>query len=334
MPSHGETDVDRLLSPTGAPLIPAFLFGQCPGRQLTEEGACTTPAPATLESTSIPRPVPRGCAPKAYFTSLGADLPPGTLAKLAYTPAGAVGSSPSKYDGSGLHTPQSGSSGAHALERIASSVFCLDEPWEAVASDVPAPPQPVSVPRYSTAAATAAEVGARYTGTVPQKGESGFACAEAPLKVKAAGSVKQTKTGGRTPASAREKFMADVYRIQEQKGTSIQKLPTVGSKELNLFLLYNQVMARGGVAEVVKGKQWKSIASALKLPTTCTDYGFRLRKHYQRYLLDYENGADGTPVVKRGVKRASKPAKRKQNAGDHAFAQYAKVPKRQRSSGA
>ena len=32
----------------------------------------------------------------------------------------------------------------------------------------------------------------------------------------------------------------------------------------------------------------------MKLPTTCTDYGFRLRRHYERYLLAYEQKHLGT----------------------------------------
>ena len=60
--------------------------------------------------------------------------------------------------------------------------------------------------------------------------------------------------------------------------------PTVGSKILDLYTLYTSVVRLGGMHRVAKKKLWKAVAAELRLPLTCTDYGFRLRRHYERYL--------------------------------------------------
>ena len=83
-------------------------------------------------------------------------------------------------------------------------------------------------------------------------------------------------------------------------------------KALDLFVLYEEVAMRGGMHEVVTKKLWKAVAATLQLPTTCTDYGFRLRRHYERYLLAYEQKHLGTvPPQKKG---ASNRKKRKQRS--------------------
>jgi hypothetical protein len=123
--------------------------------------------------------------------------------------------------------------------------------------------------------------------------------------------------GSRSPslapnASPRERFYAEVYQLQEAAGTPFVKAPTVGMKTLDLFTLYQEVSALGGMHEVVSKKLWKSVAMTLKLPTTCTDYGFRLRKHFERYLLVYEQKHLGTaPPQKTGD---NKRRKRKQRS--------------------
>ena len=81
-------------------------------------------------------------------------------------------------------------------------------------------------------------------------------------------------------------------------------------------------------AEVVKNKMWKSVAGKLKLPTTCTDYGFRLRRHYERYLLAYEQKHLGTAVAekpsvsgrkkrKQRSERASRRAENRESANPY-----------------
>ena len=87
----------------------------------------------------------------------------------------------------------------------------------------------------------------------------------------------------------RGRFMADVARLQAEAGTPLVRVPEMGSKALDLYTLYTEVTARGGMNIVVQRKLWKPVAVALGIPLgSCTDYGYRLRRHYERYVLPYE----------------------------------------------
>jgi len=64
----------------------------------------------------------------------------------------------------------------------------------------------------------------------------------------------------------------------------------MGYKELDLFQLFREVTAYGGFNEVVKNvgtwsKIWKRLGN---FDPSITDSSFRLKKNYERYLLDYE----------------------------------------------
>mmetsp|Transcript_15454 Transcript_15454/g.63046 ORF Transcript_15454/g.63046 Transcript_15454/m.63046 type:complete len:321 (-) Transcript_15454:127-1089(-) len=86
----------------------------------------------------------------------------------------------------------------------------------------------------------------------------------------------------------RLRFYHDLHEFMASVGQPIQRLPTLGFKELDLWVLYKEVTRRRGVDAVIAKKQWKEVADALNLPASCTDSGFRLRLHYTKYLEQYE----------------------------------------------
>jgi len=64
----------------------------------------------------------------------------------------------------------------------------------------------------------------------------------------------------------------------------------MGYKELDLYQLFKEVTAHGGFNEVVKNvgtwsKIWKRLGN---FDPSITDSSFRLKKNYERYLLEYE----------------------------------------------
>mmetsp|Transcript_9711 Transcript_9711/g.29524 ORF Transcript_9711/g.29524 Transcript_9711/m.29524 type:complete len:314 (+) Transcript_9711:410-1351(+) len=86
----------------------------------------------------------------------------------------------------------------------------------------------------------------------------------------------------------RIRFYHDLHNFMSSIGQPIQRLPTLGFKELDLWVLYKEVTRRRGVDAVIAKKQWKEVADALQLPASCTDSGFRLRLHYVKYLEAFE----------------------------------------------
>eukprot|EP01117_Protostelium_nocturnum_P014897 TRINITY_DN571_c0_g1_i1.p1 TRINITY_DN571_c0_g1~~TRINITY_DN571_c0_g1_i1.p1 ORF type:complete len:377 (+),score=124.76 TRINITY_DN571_c0_g1_i1:494-1624(+) len=88
----------------------------------------------------------------------------------------------------------------------------------------------------------------------------------------------------------RKIFMADINKFMSEVGKPLSKIPIMGYKELDLFQLFREVSAYGGFNEVVKNvgtwsKIWKRLGN---FDPSITDSSFRLKKNYERYLLDYE----------------------------------------------
>ena len=68
---------------------------------------------------------------------------------------------------------------------------------------------------------------------------------------------------------------------------------TVLLKVLDLYELYNLVVARGGLVEVINKKQWQEIIKGLGLPSSITSAAFTLRTQYTKYLYPYETHTKG-----------------------------------------
>ena len=84
----------------------------------------------------------------------------------------------------------------------------------------------------------------------------------------------------------RDQFVATLYKMHDAAGSPVVKIPLVAKVPLDLYSLHQLVQEHGGFAQVVKEKLWKPIAVELGISLkVCTDYGFRLRNHYERFLL-------------------------------------------------
>jgi len=88
----------------------------------------------------------------------------------------------------------------------------------------------------------------------------------------------------------RRRFTQDVHRFMAEIGKPLTKIPIMGYKELDLYQLFKEVISYGGFNEVVKNvgtwsKIWKRLSN---FDPSITDSSFRLKKNYERYLLEYE----------------------------------------------
>lgn len=86
----------------------------------------------------------------------------------------------------------------------------------------------------------------------------------------------------------RPTFMKELFEFLQARGIPNPKVPMIGGKELDLFILYNGVIARGGAENVSNNKLWKEIVNEFDLPASCTSASFTLKNHYQKYLLAFE----------------------------------------------
>ena len=54
---------------------------------------------------------------------------------------------------------------------------------------------------------------------------------------------------------------------------------------LDLYELFNKVVEKGGLVEVINKKQWQEIIREMRLPSSITSAAFTLRTQYTRYLV-------------------------------------------------
>lgn len=57
----------------------------------------------------------------------------------------------------------------------------------------------------------------------------------------------------------------------------INRLPIMAKSVLDLYELYNLVVARGGLVDVINKKLWQEIIKGLHLPSSITSAAFTLR---------------------------------------------------------
>ena len=76
-------------------------------------------------------------------------------------------------------------------------------------------------------------------------------------------------------------------------GTPINRLPIMAKQVLDLYELFNLVVLRGGLVEVINKKQWQEIIKGLGLPSSITSAAFTLRTQYTKYLYPYETHTKG-----------------------------------------
>ncbi|XP_055697282.1 protein dead ringer isoform X2 [Phlebotomus papatasi] len=86
----------------------------------------------------------------------------------------------------------------------------------------------------------------------------------------------------------RKEFLDDLFSFMQKRGTPINRLPIMAKSVLDLYELYNLVIARGGLVDVINKKLWQEIIKGLHLPSSITSAAFTLRTQYMKYLYPYE----------------------------------------------
>ncbi|XP_059611180.1 protein dead ringer [Phlebotomus argentipes] len=86
----------------------------------------------------------------------------------------------------------------------------------------------------------------------------------------------------------RKVFLDDLFSFMQKRGTPINRLPIMAKSVLDLYELYNLVIARGGLVDVINKKLWQEIIKGLHLPSSITSAAFTLRTQYMKYLYPYE----------------------------------------------
>lgn len=86
----------------------------------------------------------------------------------------------------------------------------------------------------------------------------------------------------------RKEFLDDLFQFMADRNQPVNRIPIMAKHVLDLYELYNLVVARGGLVEVINKKIWREITKGLDLPQSITSAAFTLRTQYMKYLYPYE----------------------------------------------
>ncbi|XP_035666073.1 AT-rich interactive domain-containing protein 3A-like isoform X1 [Branchiostoma floridae] len=86
----------------------------------------------------------------------------------------------------------------------------------------------------------------------------------------------------------RKEFLDNLFTFMQKRGTPVNRIPIMAKQTLDLYQLFNLVVERGGLVEVINKKLWREITKGLNLPSSITSAAFTLRTQYMKYLYPYE----------------------------------------------
>ncbi|TDH05249.1 hypothetical protein EPR50_G00141610 [Perca flavescens] len=145
------------------------------------------------------------------------------------------------------------------------------------------------------------------------------------MKENVMGSVEVGCEGSWLPHPEEQLFLDQLFAYMERLGSPIHKVPNLGFKKIDLFLMYSVVKRLGGYQKVTLDRLWKIVYNELGGCPGSTSAATCTRRHYERLMLPYEEhlragGAEfkipesPMPPKPRGI-RGRKPLQRGRKPG-------------------
>ncbi|TRY98637.1 hypothetical protein DNTS_005884 [Danionella cerebrum] len=105
-----------------------------------------------------------------------------------------------------------------------------------------------------------------------------------------------------------ERFLKELYLLMKERGTPIERIPHLGFKQIDMFLMYKTVKDLGGYQQVTTQQLWKKVYNILGGNPRSTSAATCTRRHYEKLLLPYE--CHQTGFREEMVFRTPRPQKR------------------------
>lgn len=113
-------------------------------------------------------------------------------------------------------------------------------------------------------------------------------------------------SGSKGKHTGRHGFMRRLVTLKQRIQDPLQKAPSIGKTELDLYTFYCEVIKLGGIAQVIRTKAWAGVKKELGLPLSgplSTDLDLQLANHYLSILYPYERRhvAGAIPITPRDL---------------------------------
>lgn len=90
------------------------------------------------------------------------------------------------------------------------------------------------------------------------------------------------------PREEKDHFVAQLYKYMDDRGTPLNKGPSIVNKDVDLYRLFRAVQKLGGYNRVTSQSQWKQIATRLGYTPTTTSIQNLVKQAYKKFLLPFE----------------------------------------------
>ncbi|XP_072517881.1 uncharacterized protein [Salminus brasiliensis] len=121
------------------------------------------------------------------------------------------------------------------------------------------------------------------------------------MKENVMGDVEMGWEGSWLPHPEEQLFLDRLLVFMERRGSPISKVPNLGFKKIDLFLMYSVVKKLGGYDTVTSQRLWKTVYNELGGSPGSTSAATCTRRHYEKLMLPYEQH------IKGGTQELSKP---------------------------
>ncbi|XP_005454544.1 AT-rich interaction domain 6 [Oreochromis niloticus] len=93
-----------------------------------------------------------------------------------------------------------------------------------------------------------------------------------------------------------EQFLKDLYLFMKKRDTPIERIPHLGFKQIDLFVMFKTVNDLGGYHQVTAQQLWKQVYNTLGGNPRSTSAATCTRRHYEKLLLPYECHVKGISI--------------------------------------
>ncbi|XP_010738698.3 AT-rich interaction domain 6 isoform X2 [Larimichthys crocea] len=93
-----------------------------------------------------------------------------------------------------------------------------------------------------------------------------------------------------------KQFLKDLYSFMKKRDTPIERIPNLGFKQIDLFVMFRTVRDMGGYHQVTAQQLWKQVYNMLGGNPRSTSAATCTRRHYEKLLLPYECHVKGVEM--------------------------------------
>jgi Ras-related protein Rab-1A len=90
------------------------------------------------------------------------------------------------------------------------------------------------------------------------------------------------------PTEEKDHFVAQLYKFMDDRGTPLNKGPSITNRDVDLYRLFRAVQKLGGYNRVTSQNQWKSIALRLGFSPATASITNLVKQAYKKFLHSFE----------------------------------------------